>query len=129
MPTPTATDFRPGRRSHCGRPGRRGNRSRFRDGFAEGCSTSRDTASSSASRGFRCPAQPFKARPGRLSAHFSLGKFVFGVRFRRGPYDAGSRLWFVGIGYIRRVTTIVGVGPLRIVHGEGAYHFGMGSTP
>ena len=35
MPRPTAILFRPGRRSHRGRPGRRGSRSRFRVGFAE----------------------------------------------------------------------------------------------
>jgi hypothetical protein len=80
--------------------------------------------------GFCCPAQPYEARPSRLSARFSLGNFVFCTPIRCGNCNAGvdprARLRFGGIGYIRRVTNIVGVGPLRIVHGEAAYHLGMG---
>ena len=47
MPTPRATAFRPGRRSHRGRLGRRSDRSRARVDFAGRCSTSWETASSS----------------------------------------------------------------------------------
>ncbi len=82
---------------------------------------------------FRCPAQPYEARPSRRSARFSLGNFVVCVRTRGGRFGVGvgprARLWSVGIGHVRRLTATVGVGPLRIVHGESAYHFGLCSTP
>lgn len=42
MPTPVAISFRPLRRSHPGRPGRRGNRDRARVNFARRCSPSRE---------------------------------------------------------------------------------------
>jgi hypothetical protein len=63
--------------------------------------------------GFGCPAQPYQACPSRLGARFSLGNFVLCVHFR----DERCR-----------VIKMVGVRPIQIVHGEAAYHFGLGST-
>jgi hypothetical protein len=76
MPTPTAIVFRPGRRSRPGRlsrPGRRGNRSLFRFDFAGRCSTSWDTASSSASSAppVSAAARSLKSRARAASARAS----------------------------------------------------------
>ena len=70
MPTPTAMVFRPGRRSHRGRPGRRGIRSRTRAGFAGRCSTSWEKAPSSASPSAapRSLARRARAASARVSA-------------------------------------------------------------
>jgi hypothetical protein len=62
--------------------------------------------------GFGCLAQLQESCPSLLGARFSPGNFVL-----------------VGIGQVRRVITMLSVSPLRIVHGEGAYHFGPGPTP
>jgi hypothetical protein len=64
--------------------------------------------------GFGCPAQPYQACPSRLGARFSLGNFVLCVHFRNERCP---------------VIKMVGVRPIQIVHGEAAYHFGLGSTP
>ena len=132
MPTPTAIVFRPGRRSHRGRPGRRGNLSRFRVGFAGAQLDISGHGVVLRVPGFCCPAYPYEARLSRLSARFSLGDIVFDAGFRDWRHgirvDARARLWFVGCGHVGGVITAVDVGPLRIVHGDALYHFGPGST-
>jgi hypothetical protein len=70
-----------------------------------------------AAPGFGGPAQCQETRTSRLGARFSLGNFVVGAHFGDRRYGADGRLSFVGIGHARRVA-MVGVGPLRIVHGE-----------
>lgn len=81
---------------------------------------------------FGCPAQPREARPSRRGARFSLGNFVVDVRPRGGRRGGAvalwARLWFIGIGHVRRGITMVFVRPLRIVHGEAAYHFDQAPT-
>ena len=73
MPTPAAIVFRLGRRSHGGRPGRRGNRSRARGDFAGCCSASWAAPSpvSAAPRSLERRARAASARASALATSSS----------------------------------------------------------
>ncbi|BBZ41460.1 hypothetical protein MCNS_45230 [Mycobacterium conspicuum] len=64
--------------------------------------------------GSSCFAQLFQASPSRFGARFGLGDFVFVVVICVRRINPRARL-----------LRIRGVGPLRIVHGEAAYHFDL----
>jgi hypothetical protein len=149
MPAPTATAFRPGRRSHRGRLGRRSHRRRLgrrshrrrvRVPFAGRCSTSWETSSSASEvsaawRSRTRRARAASARASALATSSSASASEMGVSAPESSSgrDCGpsgsvtsprSSQWSAsGASGERFRDRMVTSWPLRIVHGEAAYHF------
>ncbi len=146
MPAPTAAAFRPGRRSHRGRPGRRSRRRRFGIPFAGRCPTSWKTSSASSvsvvSAAWRRRARRARAAAARASALATSSSAPASGMGASAPESSPGRdcgpsgsersprssPWSAsGASGERFRDRMVTSWPLRIVHGEAAYHLRTGA--